>query len=198
MSIRVKRPWPARQTGSCLRRRGTGTAFGWRWSLATMLPAGSALTTRPGMPSLRYRGGRRRRGHFGIESPTAGLVSGALPPGLAGSGASRPLQLGFASQPARNARRTARRNPRLGAIAAGLAIVSLETRENAVTELSLRRVADALGPGRMARVILGLETSDDHRREELLAKRMPRAAVSRAVEAIAFGGGRFGDRSGLD
>ena len=60
-----------------------------------------------------------------------------------------------------------------------LRIVSLETRENAVTELSLRRVADALGPGRMLRVILGLETSDDHRREELLAKRMPRAAVQK-------------------
>ena len=65
-----------------------------------------------------------------------------------------------------------------------LRMVSLETRENAVTELSLRRVADALGPGRMARVILGLETSDDHLREELLAKHMPRAAVKRAVEAI--------------
>ena len=39
-------------------------------------------------------------------------------------------------------------------------------------------------PARMARVILGLETSDDHLREELLAKRMPRAAVKRAVEAI--------------
>lgn len=65
-----------------------------------------------------------------------------------------------------------------------LRMVSLETRENTVTELSLRRVADALGPRRMARVILGLETSDDHRREELLAKQMPRAAVQRAVEAI--------------
>ena len=31
---------------------------------------------------------------------------------------------------------------------------------------------------------LGLETSDDHRREKLLAKRMSRAAVLRAAEAI--------------
>lgn len=63
-------------------------------------------------------------------------------------------------------------------------IVSVETRESAVTELSVRRIADALGPGTMARVILGLETCDDHLREEVLAKRMPRAAIRRAVEAI--------------
>jgi hypothetical protein len=66
-----------------------------------------------------------------------------------------------------------------------LRIVSVETREDVVTELSLRRVADALGPNRTARVILGLETSDDHLREELLAKCMPRTAVKRAVEAIS-------------
>jgi uncharacterized Fe-S cluster-containing MiaB family protein len=66
-----------------------------------------------------------------------------------------------------------------------LRTVSLESRETAVTESSLRRVADALGPGHAARVILGLETSDDQIREELLAKRMPRAAVARAVAAVA-------------
>ncbi len=65
-----------------------------------------------------------------------------------------------------------------------LRMVSLETRESAASELSVRRAADALGPGRMMRVILGLETSDDHRREELLAKRMPRTAVRRVVRAI--------------
>jgi hypothetical protein len=65
-----------------------------------------------------------------------------------------------------------------------LRMVSLETRENAVTERALRRVADALGPHRMARLILGLETADDHLREEVLVKHMPRAAVNRAVEAI--------------
>ena len=79
-----------------------------------------------------------------------------------------------------------------------LRVVSVETRENAVTVLSLRRVADALGPNRMARVILGLETSDDHRREELLAKQMPRAAVRRAVEAIASAAADLGtERIGL-
>ena len=46
---------------------------------------------------LRYRGGRGRRVHFGIESPTAGMVSAALPPGFAGSGASRYLQFRFIS-----------------------------------------------------------------------------------------------------
>lgn len=65
-----------------------------------------------------------------------------------------------------------------------LRMVSLETRENEATGPSLCRVADALGPGRMVRVILGLETSDDHLREEVLAKRMPRAAVRKAVEEI--------------
>ncbi len=63
-------------------------------------------------------------------------------------------------------------------------MVSLETRENAVTELALRRVVDRLGPGKAARVVLGLETSDNHRREVLLAKRMPRSAVQRAAQAI--------------
>jgi hypothetical protein len=67
-----------------------------------------------------------------------------------------------------------------------LQVVSVETRETAVTETSLRRVADTLGPNRMTRVILGLETSNDHLREKLLAKQMPRAAVRRAVAKIAL------------
>jgi hypothetical protein len=67
-----------------------------------------------------------------------------------------------------------------------LRVVSMETRESAVTEFSVRRVAEALGPGSMLRVILGLETSDDYRREQLLGKRMSRAAVQRAVEAIGL------------
>ena len=114
--------WPVRQTGSCSRRRGTATAFGWHWSLATTLPAGGALTTPPGSAVIAISG-RAKAAAFtsGIESSAAGMVSGALPPGLAGSGASRPLQLRFTSQPARNARRDARRDSRLGAIAAGLA-----------------------------------------------------------------------------
>ena len=66
-----------------------------------------------------------------------------------------------------------------------LRLVSLESRESAVTELAVRRVAGTLGPGRMVRVILGLETCDDHLREDILDKRMPRAAINRAVEAIA-------------
>jgi uncharacterized Fe-S cluster-containing MiaB family protein len=77
-------------------------------------------------------------------------------------------------------------------------MVSVESRESMITEISVRRVADALGPGRMARVILGLETSDDHRREKLLAKRMSRAAIKRAVEAIASVAADMGqDRIGL-
>ena len=81
---------------------------------------------------------------------------------------------------------------------AALRMVSVETRESLVTEHSVRRVADALGPGRMVRVILGLETSDEYRREELLAKRMPRAAVRRAVEVIASVAAALGpERIGL-
>ena len=70
---------------------------------------------------LRYRGGRRRRVHFGIESSTAGMVSGALPPGLAGSGASCPLQLRVASQPHRKCPPICSTKSSFGAIAAGLA-----------------------------------------------------------------------------
>jgi hypothetical protein len=77
-------------------------------------------------------------------------------------------------------------------------MVSVETRESAATELSVRRAAEALGPGRAARVILGLETSDDHLREELLAKRMPRPAIRRAVEAIGLVAADLGtERIGL-
>jgi uncharacterized Fe-S cluster-containing MiaB family protein len=78
-----------------------------------------------------------------------------------------------------------------------LRIVSLETRENAVTQLSARRVVDVLGRNRMVRVILGIETSDDHLRENFLAKHMPRVAVKRAVEAIASVAANLGaDRIG--
>ena len=78
-----------------------------------------------------------------------------------------------------------------------LRVVSLETREGAVTERSVRRVADALGPGHAGRLILGMETADDHLREELLAKGMSRAAVKKAVAAISsvaadLGTGRMG------
>jgi uncharacterized Fe-S cluster-containing MiaB family protein len=80
----------------------------------------------------------------------------------------------------------------------GLRIVSLETREIAATELAVRRVAEAVGSGRTARVILGLETSDDRLRDEVLAKDMPRAAVNRVVEAIRLATGGLGrERIGL-
>jgi radical SAM superfamily enzyme YgiQ (UPF0313 family) len=65
-----------------------------------------------------------------------------------------------------------------------LQVVSLESRESMATQDSLRRTADAVGTGRTVRVILGLETSDDRLRNEVLAKNMPRSAVNRAVDAV--------------
>ena len=80
----------------------------------------------------------------------------------------------------------------------GLRIVSLETREGVATQLTVRRVADAVGIGRTVRVILGMETSDDHLRNEVLAKEMPRAAVNRVIEAIRLVTGELGrERIGL-
>jgi hypothetical protein len=77
-------------------------------------------------------------------------------------------------------------------------MVSVESRESFITEVSVRHVADALGPGCMARVILGLETADDRLREQVLSKRMSRAAINRAVEAIASVAAALGpERIGL-
>ena len=110
-----RRPAPVRaDAGSVRRAAGTGL---WQPRPRRAVP----LLRRREMSSLRYRGGRRRRVHFGIESPTAGMVPGALPQNTAGGGPPGALQFRLSSQPARNARRSARRNPRLGAIAAGLA-----------------------------------------------------------------------------
>ncbi|MCO5167507.1 MAG: hypothetical protein M9894_14265 [Planctomycetes bacterium] len=76
-------------------------------------------------------------------------------------------------------------------------VVSLDTREAFVTGPALARVAGALGPGLVARITLGLESADDRVREGALAKRMPLAAVARAIDALgqaeaALGPGRFG------
>lgn len=65
-----------------------------------------------------------------------------------------------------------------------LQVLSLESRENEVTRMSVRRVVESTKPDVMTRVILGLETADDHLRNAVLAKGMPREAVKRAVEAI--------------
>ena len=43
-------------TGSCWRRRGTATAFAWRWSSATRPPAGNVLTTPPGSVVIAISG----------------------------------------------------------------------------------------------------------------------------------------------
>jgi hypothetical protein len=78
-----------------------------------------------------------------------------------------------------------------------LRVVSVESREMAITRVSVRRLADGVGSGRTARVILGLETADDRLRNEVLAKRIPRPALNKAVETIGLvaadlGAGRLG------
>jgi hypothetical protein len=67
-----------------------------------------------------------------------------------------------------------------------LRVVSLESREGAVTTPSVRRVADALGLGKTARIVIGLESSNDLIRDKVLAKNMPLASVRRAVAAIGL------------
>jgi hypothetical protein len=71
-------------------------------------------------------------------------------------------------------------------------VVSLETRERELTEAAVRRVA--VGAGRAVRLVLGLETADDRRRNTVLAKGLPRAAVKRAAAAIGRAAGDLGPR----
>ena len=79
-----------------------------------------------------------------------------------------------------------------------LKVLSLETRESMVTDASVRRVVDALGHDRTVRIILGLETSNDYLRNEILAKAMPKEAVRKAVAAIGVATAELGcQRIGL-
>jgi len=78
-----------------------------------------------------------------------------------------------------------------------LAVVSIESREAYITEPTIAEVAAALpGPLRF-HPILGLETADDRLRNDLLQKKMPRSAVTRAFDSVgavarALGPGRVG------
>jgi len=79
-----------------------------------------------------------------------------------------------------------------------LKVLSLETRESFVTQVSVRRVAGTLGPCQTARLILGLESADDRIRDEVLGKHMSRAAVQRAVQTVGLVAADVGrDRIGL-
>ena len=78
-----------------------------------------------------------------------------------------------------------------------LRALSLDSREAFVRGDRLVALAERAGDAIAVRPILGLETSDDHRRDGLLRKRMPRRAVLRAFDEVAraaerVGGGRVG------
>jgi hypothetical protein len=75
-----------------------------------------------------------------------------------------------------------------------LRVVSLEARERAITKSAVLRVVKTAGAGRTVRLVLGLETADDCRRNELLAKALPRAGVARAAEAVRLANGALGRR----
>lgn len=75
-----------------------------------------------------------------------------------------------------------------------LKVLSLDSREAYITEATIRRVANALGPDRTVRPIIGLETSDDHLRDEVLDKKMPRTAVYRAFETVGTVANELGPR----
>jgi len=80
-----------------------------------------------------------------------------------------------------------------------LRVLSLDTREPYITRRSVLDVARGLGPGRVARPVLGLESADDRIRERLLEKRMPRSAVLRAVAHLGEAAREVGaERIGLD
>ena len=142
------------------------------------------LPRRGELPLLRYRGRGGDRRQFAGESSAADLVPGALPRRLARGGAPGPLQLRFIAQSARNARRVARRDSRLGALAAGVAHRFLGNAGRHGDRSFRSPCGRGVGFGRTLRIILGLETADDHAREEILGKRMSRAAIGRAVAAI--------------
>ncbi|MBI3892843.1 MAG: hypothetical protein HY303_15075 [Candidatus Wallbacteria bacterium] len=65
-----------------------------------------------------------------------------------------------------------------------LRAVSLESRESFITEARVRRLANLLAEGQALRVALGLESADDRVRNGVLEKKMPEAAVRRALEEL--------------
>ncbi len=77
--------------------------------------------------------------------------------------------------------------------------ISLDSRESYVTAGRLLRIAEQLRPDQRVRVILGIESADEHVRNELLQKRMPTHRIQRAFVEIATAAGQLGaDRIGVD
>jgi len=77
-------------------------------------------------------------------------------------------------------------------------VVSIESRESYVTEERLAALVAALGSEQLPRIVLGVETADDYRRNELLGKKMPRKAVARSLDEIAAASATLGRPIGVD
>jgi hypothetical protein len=78
-------------------------------------------------------------------------------------------------------------------------IISLDSREAYIRLETLRRIVAVAGERITVRPILGLESSDDRIRNEILRKAMPRAAVIRVFRDLGILAVEYGaDRIGLD
>ena len=77
--------------------------------------------------------------------------------------------------------------------------ISLDSRESYVTADRLLRIAEQLRPDQRVRIIVGIESADEHIRNELLQKRMPIDRIQRAFAEIATAAEQIGlDRFGVD
>jgi hypothetical protein len=80
-----------------------------------------------------------------------------------------------------------------------LHVISLDSREPFIRSEVISRMIRHIGNSRSLHPILGLETIDDYRRNTLLNKRMPEAAVIRAFQEVGRVATEVGpDRVGLD
>jgi hypothetical protein len=78
-------------------------------------------------------------------------------------------------------------------------VVSLESREPFIRRNILSDTFQALGDRLTLRPVLGIETADDHIRDEVLKKGMPRAAIMRALRDLGALSAELGPgRIGLD
>ncbi len=59
--------------------------------------------------------------------------------------------------------------------------VSMDSRESFITTDYSRELAGILGPDKLFRIILGIESADDRIRNQLLNKKMPKRMIERAV-----------------
>jgi hypothetical protein len=80
-----------------------------------------------------------------------------------------------------------------------VSVISLDSREAFIRQGILRRLLLATGPRISVRPILGIESADDHIRNEVLCKAMPRTAIARVFQELKELAAEFGPaRIGLD